>query len=114
MAKKSCFFDSSIPAAAASWRGELEQNTILVEAARVGLMIDSGPMSQPTRQPVAAKDSVRNRDMNGLGGKNKVELTPCRANGDGPLPHVRESRDPDMVLIVVYQTVVLEAALDLG
>jgi len=66
MAKKSCASDPSRPAAAASWRGELEQNTILVEAARVGLMIDSGPMSQPTRQPVAANDSVRDTDMNGL------------------------------------------------
>ena len=30
-----------------------------VEAARVGLMMDSGPISQPTRQPVAAKASGR-------------------------------------------------------
>jgi len=30
-----------------------------VDAARVGLIIDSGPISQPTRQPVAAKASFR-------------------------------------------------------
>lgn len=47
----------SSPHAAASCKGELEQNTMRVQAARVGLMIDSGPISQPTRQPVAANAS---------------------------------------------------------
>lgn len=34
------------------------QKTMRVVAARVGPMRDGGPMSQPTRQPVAANDSV--------------------------------------------------------
>ena len=31
-----------------------------VHAANVGPMIEAGPISQPTRHPVAAKDSTRN------------------------------------------------------
>ena len=55
--KKPRVFASSRPAAAASWRGEFEQKTMRVLAARVGAMIDGGPMSQPTRHPVAANAS---------------------------------------------------------
>ena len=47
----------SRPAAAASCKGELAQKTIRVDAANVGLIIDGGPISHPTRQPVAAKAS---------------------------------------------------------
>jgi len=58
VAKRLCSFARSRPTAAASWRGELGQNMILVETAKVGLMIDSGPTSQPTRQPVAENSSA--------------------------------------------------------
>ncbi len=37
-----------------------------VVAASVGWMIDCGPMSQPTRQPVAAHVSAQNEDESGV------------------------------------------------
>jgi len=48
----------SSPEAAASCKGELVQKTMRVVAAKVGWMMDFGPMSHPTRQPVAAKAST--------------------------------------------------------
>lgn len=55
--KKECLFACSRPAATASCRGELVQKTMRVDAASVGPMMEGGPISQPTRQPVAAKAS---------------------------------------------------------
>jgi len=36
-----------------------------------------------------------------------MELTACRANGDRPLPHARESCNPDVLVAIVHQTIVL-------
>lgn len=57
-AKKSCFLASLRPVATASWSGPLVQKTIRVDAANVGVMIDEGPINQPTLQPVAANAST--------------------------------------------------------
>lgn len=77
-----------------------------VVAARVGLMIDSGPISQPMRQPVAAKASAEEICVSGL---TFVEsgLTSSREDGDGPVPHTRESCEANMFLVVIDKTVVL-------
>lgn len=79
---------------------------IRVLAARVGPMMERGPISQPTRHPVAANASDRKVSARGIY-RNTFALTAGRHDCHSPVPHARKVGNADMFFAIIDETIIL-------
>ena len=108
--KKPLIFACSRPAATASCKGELVQKTMRVDAASVGMMMEGGPTSQPTRHPVAEKASKERSSCPSIGYFPQVPyipLTACWHGGHCTIPHTRQRGKSNVFVVIKHETVIL-------